>query len=135
MDEAKSNGDLHAKVRQARAGSHEPGREGGDNDKKNGESRNRIQIGQDEYLCAHPNKEATHHGSRDTQHLLLSRRTDGRKRGEKTGRDRCADSWPIRPVINDVTQAGRQTPFHGKLDVLDVGERITNEKGRLWIAS
>src|SRR6201998_3830681 len=135
MNEAKSDGNLHAKVGPARAGSHEPGCEGGDGDKKNSESCNRIQIGQDEHLCAHPNKEATHQGSTDTQHLLLSRRTDGRKRGEETGRDRCADSWPIHPVINDVAQAGRQTPFHGKLDVLNVGERITNEKGWRWIAT
>src|ERR1700758_3800347 len=124
MDETKSNGDLNAKVRQARAGSHEPRCEGGDSDKKKSESSNRIQIGQDEHLCAHPYKEAAYHGSRDTQHLLLSRRTYGRKRGEETGGDRCADSWPIHPVVNDVAQAGRQTPFQGKLDVLNVGDRI-----------
>jgi hypothetical protein len=34
-----------------------------------------------------------------------------------------------------VNPAGGQTPFQGKLDVLDVGERIANEKGRLWIAT
>src|SRR6202008_3929954 len=101
---------------------------------KDCESRNRIQIGQDEYLCAHPNKEATHQGSGDAQHLLLSRRTDGRKRGEETGRNRCADSWPIHPVVKDVAQAGRQTAFYGELDLLNVGERITNEKHRRWIA-
>src|SRR4029077_14806876 len=125
----------HAKVGQARAGCHEPGSEGGENGEKNGESRNRIQIGQDENLRAHPNEEATHQGSGDAKSLLLSRRTYGRERGEETGRDRCADSWPIHPIINDVAQAGRQTAFQGKLDVRNVGERIANEKCRAWLAT
>jgi hypothetical protein len=95
---------------------------------KNSESHNRVEVGQNGYLRAHPDKRAPHQGAGETQNLFLARCADRGQPRQQACRYRRVDTRPGDGVVDDVTEARRKAAFQRELKVLRIGERFRGEK-------
>ena len=77
-------------------------------------------MGQYENLRAHPDYEAAHDGSRETQDLFLPGCTNRGERSQQARGHRRANAWPGDGIVDDITGGRREAAFQRELMVLRV---------------